>query len=235
MTQFAYTPKQGSLVDVLDRLLDTGAVVDGEIFLTVADIDLVYLGLKLVLASVETLKPAQGGERQPVPPLCDRAGRREAAGEEVIGAEGGSHWGRRGGVEIANTLPPLTPPYKGGGSNKIHIPTRDIPSTGPSPSPTYTNEVPEGKRINMDPKKVEKGLAKLVMTVVELIRQLMEKQAIRRIEGNSLSPKDIERLGTAFKSLKEKCDEMKTIFGLNDEDLNLDLGPLGNLNERDGG
>ena len=84
-------------------------------------------------------------------------------------------------------------------------------------------------RINIDPKNVEKGLAKLVLTLVELIRKLLEKQAMRRIEGGSLSDEEIERIGEALMKLENKMQELKEIFGLKDEELNINLGPLGDL------
>jgi hypothetical protein len=85
------------------------------------------------------------------------------------------------------------------------------------------------KRINVDPEKVEHGLAKLVLTLIELLRQLMERQALHRIEGGSLSEEEIERLGQTFMKLEARMVELKETFGLEDEDLNLNLGPLGNL------
>jgi hypothetical protein len=88
---------------------------------------------------------------------------------------------------------------------------------------------PLPQRINTDPSGVEKGLAKLVLTLIELLRQLMERQALRRVEGGSLSDEEIERLGETFLKLAARMEELKQIFGLEDEDLNLDLGPLGNL------
>jgi len=85
------------------------------------------------------------------------------------------------------------------------------------------------KRINADPAKVEKGLAKLVLTLVELIRKLMEKQAMRRIEGGSLTDEEIERIGETLMKLENKMQELKEVFGLKDEELNINLGPLGDL------
>lgn len=85
------------------------------------------------------------------------------------------------------------------------------------------------RRINADQENVEQGLAKLVLTLIELIRRLLEKQAIRRMEGGSLSDDEIERLGDTFLKLEAKMDELKVTFGLQDEDLNLNLGPLGDL------
>jgi hypothetical protein len=84
-------------------------------------------------------------------------------------------------------------------------------------------------RINIDPQSVEQGLAKLVLTLIEFIRRLLEKQAIRRMEGGDLSPEQLEDLGLALMRLEQKLQELKTQFGLEDEDLNIDLGPVGRL------
>ncbi len=85
------------------------------------------------------------------------------------------------------------------------------------------------RRVNADPEKVEQGLARLVLALIELLRRLLEKQAIRRLEGGSLSDDEIERLGLAFLRLEAKMQELKQVFGLDDDDLNLHLGPLGDL------
>jgi hypothetical protein len=84
-------------------------------------------------------------------------------------------------------------------------------------------------RITADPEKVERGLAKLVLTLIELIRRLLEKQALRRMEGGSLTDEEIERMGQTFIQLEAKLRELKSVFGLDDEELNLHLGPLGDL------
>ncbi|MEI8167864.1 MAG: gas vesicle protein K [Chloroflexales bacterium] len=84
-------------------------------------------------------------------------------------------------------------------------------------------------RVILDPDKVERGLAQLVLTVIELLRQLMERQALRRVEHGTLSDAEIERLGLAFMRLDERMEELLVIFELKKEDLNINLGPLGNL------
>src|ERR1051325_1456437 len=84
-------------------------------------------------------------------------------------------------------------------------------------------------RINADPERVEQGLARLVLTVVELLRKVLEHQAIRRMDGGSLTDEEIERLGPPLLKLNQRMDELKTTFGLTDDDLNIDLGPLGRL------
>jgi hypothetical protein len=85
------------------------------------------------------------------------------------------------------------------------------------------------RRITADPETVERGLAQLVLTLIELLRQLMERQALRRMEQGTLDDEEIERLGKTFMRLSERMDQLKREFGLRDEDLNLRLGPLGDL------
>ena len=85
------------------------------------------------------------------------------------------------------------------------------------------------RRLNADPENLERGLAQLVLTIVELLRQLMERQAVRRMDDGSLSDDQVERLGQTFMALSERMAELRDQFGLDEEDLNLDLGPLGNL------
>ena len=84
-------------------------------------------------------------------------------------------------------------------------------------------------RIDCTPENVEQGLARLVLSLVELIRQLLERQAIRRMEGGSLSEEQIEQMGEALMKLEAKINELAGNFGLTPADLNLDLGPLGRL------
>lgn len=84
-------------------------------------------------------------------------------------------------------------------------------------------------RVEADPESVEKGLVQLVLTLVELLRQLMEKQAVRRMEAGGLSDDEIERVGRTLMLLADRMDELRDHFGLEPEDLNIDLGPLGTL------
>jgi gas vesicle protein GvpK len=84
-------------------------------------------------------------------------------------------------------------------------------------------------RFEADPESVEKGLVQLVLTLVELLRQLMERQAVRRMDAGNLSDDEIERLGRTLMLLDERMTELREHFGLTPEDLNLDLGPLGRL------
>jgi Gas vesicle protein K len=92
-----------------------------------------------------------------------------------------------------------------------------------------TDAVASPRRIEADPEKVEQGLAQLVLTLIELLRQLMERQALRRLEQGTLDDEQVERLGLTFMRLAERMEELKAEFGLEDTDLNLNLGPLGDL------
>src|SRR5438874_12414852 len=85
------------------------------------------------------------------------------------------------------------------------------------------------RRIDADPERVEQGLARLVLTLIELLRQLMERQALRRMEQGTLDDEQIERLGQTFMKLEQRMQELTEQFGLDQRDLNLNLGPLGDL------
>jgi hypothetical protein len=99
-------------------------------------------------------------------------------------------------------------------------------SSGPSAADALA-DLPS--KIRLQPENVRNGLAQLVLTLVELLRELMERQALRRIDAGSLTSAEIERLGTTFLRLAEEIDRLKQYFGFSDEDLNLNLGPLGRL------
>ena len=85
------------------------------------------------------------------------------------------------------------------------------------------------QRIDCTPENIEQGLARLVLSLIELLRRLLERQAIRRMEGGSVDDQQIEQMGLALMKLEQKVGELAQQFGLRPEDLNLDLGPLGNL------
>jgi hypothetical protein len=87
--------------------------------------------------------------------------------------------------------------------------------------------------LGADQESLERGLVQLVLTVVELLRQLMERQALRRVDQGDLSDEQVERLGATLALLAERMEELKEQFDLSDEDLNLDLGPLGPLLPRE--
>ena len=173
-----YRSKKVTLIDALDRVIDKGAYVDGEIVLRVADVDLVFIGLRLIVTS-------------------------------VANAERLRNEGRMG--KLANpTSEDLA------NIRKLERQLKDIEANIP--------HIIEAS----DPQKAEQGIAKLVLTLVELIRQLLEREAVRRVDTGTLSNVEVEKLGLTFKVLEKKIQEMKAIFGIKEE-LNLELGPLGSL------
>jgi len=147
-------------------------------------------------------------------------------------------------VESALRLPPP------GGVGTLGLPTAPRSPAGTAPSgSTMESQVVESlappgdaivapleavaeslpQRLNTDPDKVENGLAKLVLTLIEVLRKVLEHQAVRRMEGGHLSDAEIEKLGVALLRLNDRMQDMKGIFGLTDDDLQIDLGPLGRL------
>ena len=99
-----------------------------------------------------------------------------------------------------------------------------------SPTPHSTSATAAlPSKIKLDPDNVRNGLAQLVLTLVELLRELLERQALRRIDGGSLTNEEVERVGETFFRLSQEIERLKEYFGFTDEDLNLNLGPLGKL------
>lgn len=193
--QLLINQQKVTLLELLDRLLDKGVVAKGEIILSVAEIDLVYLNIGLLLSSVKTVEKARG-----------------------IGGDSSSFFSREDGESDGDFFKEANP--------NIHwVETAETAQRGSS-----NGELPRVMpRTNIDPNNVEKGLAKLVLTLIELLRRLMEKQAIRRMEAGFLTASEVERMGIAFQRLEEKMEDLKRGFSLKDEDLNLDLGPVGEL------
>jgi hypothetical protein len=84
-------------------------------------------------------------------------------------------------------------------------------------------------RLDATPEDIEAGVGQLVLTLVEFVRQVLEHQAVRRMEGGSLTEEETERLGVALMRLEERLEDIRDAFGLEPGDLNIDLGPLGRL------
>lgn len=225
--------KDITLVETLDKVLNKGVILSGDLTISVADVDLVFVGLKLLLASVETAEKMRCGYKRyeyvggnsgkgevenenadmvAVIPVCSASGRFAEEDREPLSVQGNKKDTGQAPIEA-----------------KLH--------TGQAVMTTFAegfSEQPEEikavfPKIDAEPEKVEQGVAKLVLTLVDLIRKLMEKQAIRRIDGGSLSDKEVEKLGYTFMRLENKMEELKKVFGLKDEDLNINLGPIGNL------
>jgi hypothetical protein len=130
---------------------------------------------------------------------------------------------------LAAPRPASGPPASSGSTMESQVvESLDAPKQTPViPLETVAESLPQ--RLNTDPEKVENGLAKLVLTLIEVLRKVLEHQAVRRMEGGHLSDAEIEKLGIALLRLNDRMQDMKGIFGLTDDDLQIDLGPLGKL------
>ncbi len=229
MNDVVVASKRMTLLELLDRLLGTGVVVDGKVLLSVADVDLVYVGLRMVLSSVATLEQHAD---QSLPGAHELTGQRSY----LVDAEP---------TTAADTHDPSHPAEASAGGNGhqdtvdrhpmsggLETPGRSVgnhKAAGANGRVTSDDRAPRQPRLDIDPKKVERGLAKLVLTIVELLRRLMESQAVRRMDQGTLTDEEIERLGQAFSLLETRMEDLKKVFGLEDEELNLDLGPIGKL------
>lgn len=98
-----------------------------------------------------------------------------------------------------------------------------------APRPRGETSPRRGRRIETDAENVQRDLTKLVLTIVELVRQLVERQCIRRVDQGDLSDEQIEEIGVTLMRLEEAMGDLCDRFGLSPSDLNLDLGPLGTL------
>ena len=91
------------------------------------------------------------------------------------------------------------------------------------------NGTPSRARLDLDPDRLKNGLGQLVLTLIKLLHEVLERQALRRIDAGSLTEEQIERLGFTLMRQAEEIDRLRREFGLEEQDLNLDLGPLGRL------
>jgi hypothetical protein len=187
------------LSEVLNHILDKGVVLKGEVMLAVADIDLIKLDLGLLLSAVETAM------RTP-----------RVSGARTLGLVSPGPESRRPQASSGSTM-----------ESQV-VDSLDAPrDAAVTPLESVAENLPQ--RLNTDPDKVENGLAKLVLTLIEVLRKVLEHQAVRRMEGGHLSDAEIEKLGVALLRLNDRMQDMKGIFGLTDDDLQIDLGPLGKL------
>jgi len=189
-----------TLLDLVDSILQRGTALSGDLVLSVADVDLVQVNLRALLASVDTV-------------------------ERLRSSSGGVRPGAVPGKEAGEPSP------------KAPRAPRRLPSARKAAEPSRRSRLPlavaghrrPATRIDTDHENVEQGLAQLVLTVIELVRQLMERQALYRMESGSLDDEQVERLGSTFQRLEERMAELTRAFGLEQDDLNLHLGPIGDL------
>lgn len=209
MSDFAIDPEDeaASLVGLLDRLLDTGVHVAGDLVIGLADVELIRVALRLLVASEETA--ARTGIDAPTRP--------------------------DGPGEVGRAAPPSVsgPPVGGAGRGAAHDEGRTATS-GPPPAPAAGGDVPAerprpAQPARSDDEALADGVARLVLTVVAVVHDLVERQAVRRVEAGTLDDDQVERLGVALEALEDRMARVREALGVTDEDLNLDLGPLGRL------
>lgn len=184
-------PTRHDLVDLLDQIIDSGAVATGDVLLSVAEIDLVHLELRLALKGID--------ERRDHPVGVDA---RQDQPTDVR----------------TSTAPGSVPGAPQAGSG----PTRREPdrlARNPDPEPGGD------RRTDTDPQGVQRGLAALVLTVVDILGELMERQAVRRMEAGSLAEHQVERLGQNFILLRQRMEELKEVFGVRSTHHDVEVTP----------
>jgi len=184
------------LCETLDRLLSTGVVLLGGATISVAEVDLIYLGVQLVVTSIHTV---------PERPNSSRDACINGAAQDFVEDDFPS----RSAVQFPSDNLPQT----------SEVRSTRVQSAIVAPPPS--GQMSKAKELN--------GLAKLVLTVMKLLHELLERQGIRRIESGSLSLTEIERLGLTLMQQSEALERLRKEFGFQSGDLNLDLGPLGRL------
>jgi Gas vesicle protein K/Gas vesicle protein len=195
-------------VNELDDLLGDSRIELAEVLSHVLDKGVVLRGeVMLAVADIDLIKLDLGLLLTAVETALRYQVRgRGRGGESIIGEVG-----RPRDAAVSEVVEVLQPP-----SDALITPLAEVAAALPP-------------RLNTDPEKIENGLAKLVLTLIEVLRKVLEHQAVRRMEGGHLSDAEIEKLGVALLRLNDRMQEMKEVFGLTDEDLQIDLGPLGKL------
>jgi len=191
----------------LDRVLDTGVVALGDVTLSVAEVDLIYLGVQLVVTSIESGRELAPGNAGPQLGPDSRGGPRLTPREEMP-------------ASLAAKGPP-----------GAALPLPRAGRTGPLPFGDLgeKTEAIAGATANAGSNREKNGLGQLVLTLMKVLHELLKRQALRRIQGGALTPAQIERLGVTLMHQAREIERLRKDFGLPEEDLNLDLGPLGKL------
>lgn len=204
------------LADLLNRVLDKGVVLGGDVTISVAGLDLVFLRLSALLTSVATAKESlrrNGG----APGSATRAG-------DAIQA--------RPSLDAPRLLDAPAADSAAHPADVSRISGRQV-DPGPVADALSADiaRVAEGfpRHVDIDPDAVQRDLARLVLMVVELLRRVVEHQAVRRLDDPDLSDAQLERVGIALERLDAKMHELLKVFGLAEHELEIDLGDLGTL------
>lgn len=191
----------GSLVDVLDRLLDVGAYLDGTVLLTLADVDLVRLDLRLLLASVDTLQ--RGSPTREADADSGASVRSGPPANEITRANGST---RANGTTRANESTRATAGPRVGRPHTSSRPESSVRAPRVRAAGDLSTAGSEGK-------DREAGIAGLVVVLVDIVRQLLERQALRRMDAGTLTDEQVERLGQALMGLERQVAELTDFVG----------------------
>lgn len=168
------------VVDLLDRIIDSGVVGIGDVLLSVAEIDLVHLELRLALNSID--------EQSDHPVGVDTRHEQSTAAR----------------TSMPRGSPPRAPETR----------SRPTPRERNRPATKRDPQSHHSQRPDDVPQEVQRGLAALVLTLVDILRELMERQAVRRLETGSLADHEVERLGQTFLAMRQRMEELKEAFGV---------------------
>lgn len=221
--------QRGSLVDVINHLLDRGVTLQGDSMVTLAGVDLIYLRLNVLLASAETMRrieaegAAAGQARAMAPAMA------LAPATAPVTAYSRQPLAAASPVEARRTLPPsggadapagvMEPP-----AGRLTFTPAGAPPLAAGQSPTE-----QPTESTSDRTGASRSLAQLIVTLAEFLRQIIERQALRRVEGGGLHDDQIEKIGLALADLERSMKEMRDLFDIEERDLELDLGPLGQI------
>lgn len=184
--------RRESLIDAIDRLLDVGTAISGDAIIRLADVDLIHLDLRLLLAAVI-------GPPTPTEP--------EAGAAPVSNTHRAPDADRVPGAGTSSPLP------------------SSHGETGIGPG-AEGQRAPEGQRSG---ERLDQGLGHLVVAVVELVRQLLERQAVRRMRAGTLDPQQLERLGGALQALEQRMVELREALGVTPSELDRAIGTVEQL------
>ena len=221
---------ENSLLDLVDHLLNKGVVASGDLVLCLADVDLVYLRLSALLCAADRVLPSEpaaagGPPRQAAPagPIAGGPPPGPSPAEPPAARDRGDRSPPHG-----DALEPAAGASTAAADDDLHpLADEELESLRGELEERVGSGPPA--RWNADLENARRAVAKLVLALVDFLRQLMERQAIRRLDAGTLTAEEVERVGVALMRLEETLHEMAERFGIPPEELNLDLGPLGRL------
>ena len=206
---FSTRPRNDSLMlaDALDRILQRGVSVQGNVSIGLADVELLFLDLRLLLGSVDTIWPEGRPQLPPIRPVePGQAPERSSAAPSRT---------------LPKTSPSKTSPSK---PSPAAPPATGLRDAGHAAVEAALLPTPPESAAAPGPSSTAQGLVRLVLTLVKLLHDVLQRQAVRRMETGRLTDAQIEDIGTALSRQADEIERLKRLFGFSDADLSLDLG-----------